>query len=325
MYKNKDLTIGILTSGGDAPGMNAAIRAVVRTAINNGIKVVGIKAGYEGIFNKDFVELNLRSVSNIINTGGTFLYTARSEKMMAENGVKEASEILKEKGINCLIVIGGDGSFRGMLALCKYGINCIGIPGTIDNDIGCSDYTIGYDTAMNTAMEMIDKLRDTASSHHRCSIVEVMGRNAGYIALNTGIACGATAMLIPEMDVDIKKYVIEKIEESKKLGRQHFLVVVAEGLNMTNEIYEYVKKNIDMDVRLTILGHVQRGGTPTLSDRVIASKLGFTAVELIKNGIVNQIVALENNKIINLDINEALEMKKNLDIKEIYVAEHISI
>lgn len=324
MKKNK-FKIGILTSGGDAPGMNAVIRAVVRYAICYDFSIVGIKYGYEGIFNKKFCELNVRSVSGIINCGGTFLYSSRCKEMFTENGVETAYQNLKQEGINTLIVVGGDGSFCGMNELSKKGINCIGIPATIDNDIACSEYTIGYDTAMNTAMEMVDKLRDTANSHHRCSIVEVMGRKKGYIALNTGIACGATSIIIPEMDIDIKKDVLDKIENSKTLGRRHFIVIIAEGTNLTETIYKTIKENVDMDVRLTILGHVQRGGAPTLIDRVISSKFGHRAIEILANGKKNKILAVQNSNIVDIDIDKALNMKKQISVEDINIAQNLSI
>ncbi|MGL5972869.1 MAG: ATP-dependent 6-phosphofructokinase, partial [Oscillospiraceae bacterium] len=284
-----------------------------------------IKSGYEGLLNKNFEPLNIRSVSGIINRGGTFLHTARSKEFMTEEGQNKAVKNCIEEGIEGLIVIGGDGSFRGARALSLKGIRCIGVPGTIDNDIACSDYTIGFDTAMNTAMDMVDKLRDTAQSHQRCSIVEVMGRDAGYIALNTGIACGATAILLPEYEVDIKRDVIDRIYSNMKLGRRHFIVVVAEGVGKTKDIFDEVSKNIDIDVRVTILGHVQRGGSPTLLDRVNASKLGHEAVKLLIAGEYNKVVAINKMDVVSYDIMEALSMKKTIDKETVDLAHELSI
>lgn len=274
-------SIAVLTSGGDAPGMNAAVRAVVRAGIYKGFKVIGVHRGYNGLLNNDVVEMNLRSVSDIINRGGTLLYTARSEEYNTPEGVKKAADFCRSLGVEGLVVIGGDGSFRGARDLSNAGIPCVGIPGTIDNDIACSEYTIGFDTAMNTAMEMVDKIRDTAQSHDRCSVVEVMGRRCGDIALETGIACGATSILVPEVPYEIEKDVISRIYEQKSTGKKHFIIVVAEGVGGVDDLAKYIEKRTGIETRATILGHVQRGGSPTLRDRLIATAMGVEAVELL--------------------------------------------
>ena len=315
--------IGVLTSGGDAPGMNAAIRAVVRTAINRGIEVVGIYRGYNGLINGEVHPLNVRSVSDIIQRGGTFLYTARCPEFREEAGLQKAKETCLEQGIEGIVVIGGDGSFRGAADLSARGIPCIGLPGTIDNDIAMTEYTIGYDTAMNTALEMIDKLRDTASSHDRCSVVEVMGRRAGYIALNTGIACGAIAIITTEVPYDINA-IINKINSTQTTGKHHFIVVVSEGIGNAQEIATEIEEKTGIESRATILGHVPRGGAPTVRDRVEASKMGHYAVELLEKGIGNRVVGLKEGKVIDVDIQEALKMKKPF-LEDLYkMAEEIS-
>ena len=318
-------TISVLTSGGDAPGMNAAIRAVVRSSISNGIRILGVRRGFNGLINGDIFEMNLRSVSDIIHKGGTVLYTARSPEFRTSEGVQKAAKICKSLGIDGVSVIGGDGSFRGARALSKRGISCIGIPGTIDNDIACSEYTIGYDTAMNTAMEMIDKIRDTAQSHDRCSIVEVMGRRCGDIALNTGIAVGATAILVPEVKYDMDRDIIDRIKFTQNIGKKHFIIIVAEGLKNVNKISKEIKRRTGIDSRTTILGHVQRGGSPTLRDRVMASEMGCMAVDMLINSINNKIIAIKNNKVIYMDISKALSVKKRFDIELYKKALNISI
>lgn len=307
-------TIAVLTSGGDAPGMNAAVRAVVRSAKCRDMKVIGVYRGYNGLLNKEVKELDLRSVSDIINRGGTCLYTARSEEMKTPEGIEKAAQNCRELGIDGLVVIGGDGSFRGARKLSLAGIPCVGIPGTIDNDIACSEYTVGFDTAMNTAMEMVDKLRDTAQSHDRCSVVEVMGRRCGDIALQTGIACGATAILVPEMEYDIEKDVIAKIYQQKSTGKKHFIIVVAEGVGGVEDLAKYIEKRTGIETRATIFGHVQRGGSPTLRDRVIATEMGVDAVRLLEQGIGNRVIALKDGKTVDYDILEALDMQKEFDI-----------
>ncbi|MDR1628299.1 MAG: 6-phosphofructokinase [Oscillospiraceae bacterium] len=318
-------TISILTSGGDAPGMNAAIRAIVRASISNGIKVLGVRRGFNGLINGDVFEMNIRSVSDIIHKGGTILYTARSPEFRTQQSVLKAAKVCGELGIDSVIVIGGDGSFKGARSLSKMGIPCIGIPGTIDNDIACSEYAIGYDTAMNTAMEMIDKIRDTAQSHDRCSIVEVMGRKCGDIALNTGIAVGATAILVPEVKYDIDKDIIDRIKFTQNIGKKHFIIIVAEGLKNVNKVSKEIKKRTGIDSRITILGHVQRGGTPTLKDRVMASKMGCMAVDMLIHGINDKIIAIKNDKVIYMDILKALSVKKHFDIELYRKALNISI
>ncbi len=318
-------TIGVLTSGGDAPGMNAAVRAVVRSAILKGIKVIGIRRGYNGLINNDTSRMYLRSVSDIIHRGGTILYTARSPEFKTEEGMQKAIDVCHELGIEGIVVIGGDGSYRGALDLSKRGIPCIGLPGTIDNDIACTDYTIGFDTAMNTAMEMVDRLRDTAQSHERCTVVEVMGRRAGFLALHTGIAVGATAILVPEVPFDIEKDVIKKMYETLKSGKKHFIIVVAEGVGHVDEMAKEIERITGIESRATVLGHVQRGGSPTVRDRVMASQMGHRAVELLSSGIGNRVVAYKSDKIVDYDINEALAMKKPFEYELYKVAHEISI
>ena len=318
-------TIGVLTSGGDAPGMNAAIRSVVRAGHEKGMQVIGIRRGFHGLMNGDMYEMNLRSVSNIINRGGTILYSARSESFKTEEGLQKAKEICRQIGLDGLVVIGGDGSFRGARDLSLRGIPCIGIPGTIDNDIACSDYTIGFDTAMNTVIEMIDKLRDTTESHDRCSVVEVMGRRSGYIALNAGIAAGATAILIPEKEFDFKRDVIDRMMKTQKTGKKHFIIIVAEGIGGVDEMVKRIEAETGVESRATILGHVQRGGTPTARDRVNASLMGYHAVELLMNGAGNRVVAMKQDRIVDYDIFEALNMTKSIDLRRYEIAHEISI
>lgn len=316
--------IGVLTSGGDAPGMNAAIRAVVRTAISKNMQVFGINRGYNGLINGDVYEMNTRSVSSIIQRGGTLLYTARCPEFRTEEGLQKAKKTCEELGLEGIVVIGGDGSFRGAADLSARGILCVGLPGTIDNDIACTEYTIGYDTAMNTVVELVDKLRDTCHSHDRCSVGEVMGRNAGHIALNTGIACGATFVLVPELPYDLDQ-VAKKMLETKKTGKQNFIVIVAEGIGNSELIAKTLEAKTGIEARATILGHVQRGGSPTLRDRVVASEMGYYAVELLENDIGNRVVGMQNGKIVDFDIQEALSMKKPFDEKLYQIANTISI
>ena len=318
-------TIAVLTSGGDAPGMNAAIRAVVRAGIAMGMNVKGVRRGYAGLIEGDIIDLDARSVSDIIHRGGTMLYTARCPEFKHEEGLQKAIATCKEQGIEGIVVIGGDGSFRGARDLSLRGVPCVGVPGTIDNDISSTEYTIGYDTAMNTAMEMMDKLRDTSQSHERCSVVEVMGRRAGYLALQTDIACGATSILVPEVEFDLDKDVIKKIREIRSTGKKHFVVVVAEGVGGVEEIADRIEEATGIESRATILGHVQRGGNPTVRDRVMASQLGYHAVELLSNGIGNRVVTVQNSKIGDMDIYEALAMVKVFDMDEYNMATAISI
>lgn len=318
-------SIAVLTSGGDAPGMNAAVRAVVRAGINKGMRVYGVYRGYNGLLNGDVQEMNLRSVSDIIGFGGTMLYTARSEEFATPAGIKKAADFCRSIDVSGVVVIGGDGSFKGARALTNAGINCIGIPGTIDNDIACSEYTVGFDTAMNTALQMVDRIRDTAQSHDRCSIVEVMGRRCGDIALQTGIATGATAILVPEIPYNIERDVIQRIVNTQKTGKKHFIVVVAEGVGKVAELANYIENRLGIETRATILGHVQRGGSPTLRDRVVASEMGFRAVELLEKNLGNRVVAMKDGKIIDLDINEALDMQRVFDEDLYKIAMTISI
>lgn len=316
--------IAVLTSGGDAPGMNAAVRAVVRTAISFGMDVYGIRHGYNGLLTGEVEKMELRSVSNIIQHGGTSLLTARSPKFNTPEGVKAAADKCRELGIDGVVVVGGDGSFRGARDLTGAGIPCIGIPGTIDNDISSTDYTIGYDTAMNTAMEMIDKIRDTTESHDRCNVVEVMGRRCGDIALNTGIAVGAISILVPEVEYDFEKDVIERIKLAQQTGKHHFIVVVAEGIGHVEDICKKIEAATGIESRATILGHVQRGGSPTVHDRVIASRMGYYAVELLRDGKSNRVLAMKGEDIIDLDITEALDMPRVFDEKLYEIAKDLS-
>ena len=319
-------TIGVLTSGGDAPGMNAAVRAVVRTALSKGIKVKGIERGYNGLLHNEMRDMGLRSVSEIIHRGGTVLYTARCLEFLTKEGQEQGAQCCRDNGIDALVVVGGDGSFKGARALANLGIPCIGIPGTIDNDIACSEYTIGYDTAMNTAVEMVDKLRDTTQSHDRCSVVEVMGRHAGYIALNVGIATGAIATLIPERPYDLERDILDRMSFTQKTGKKHFIIVKAEGVPGTaQDLANEIQARTGIDSRATVLGHVQRGGAPTLRDRVTASQMGYQAVYLLERGIFNRVVAVSADQIVDYDINVALAMHKTIDTKMIDVANTISI
>lgn len=317
--------IAVLTSGGDAPGMNAAVRAVVRTGINFGMKVYGVMRGYNGLLGGDLKEMNMRSVSDIMQHGGTALFTARSPEFSTPEGVKKAADTCRQMGIEGLVVIGGDGSFRGARDLTGEGILTIGVPGTIDNDIACTDYTIGYDTALNTAMEMIDRIRDTTESHDRCSVVEVMGRRCGDIALNVGVAAGAIATLVPEVPFDFEKDILGRIRMAQKTGKRHYIIVVAEGMGHTEEIAARIQKETGIESRATILGHVQRGGSPTLRDRVVASRLGYHAVDLLNQGIGNRVVALKGESIVDYDITEALKMPRTFDERLYRVSAVLSI
>ncbi len=312
--------IGVLTSGGDAPGMNAAIRAVTRAALSKGIEVVGIYHGYNGLIHGEIKPLDARSVSDIIHRGGTVLCTARCPEFREAAGVQKAKQSCIDNGIEGIVVIGGDGSFRGAADLSAAGIPCIGLPGTIDNDIAMTEYTIGYDTAMNTALEMIDKLNDTCASHDRCAVVEVMGRRAGYIALNAGIACGAIAVITTELPYDISD-IAERIKKAKATGKNHFSVIVSEGIGNVEQIAKELEEKSGVECRATVLGHVQRGGCPTIRDRVEASKMGYYAVELLEKGESNRVVGLKNGEVIDVDIQEALSMKKPF-LEDLYRIAH---
>ncbi len=317
--------IGVLTSGGDAPGMNAAIRAVVRTAIYNGIQVCGVTRGYNGLINGDFIDMDARSVGETLQKGGTILQTARCLEFKEEAGVLKAVEVAKKNNIDGLVVIGGDGSFRGAKDLSRAGLPTVAIPGTIDNDIACSEYTIGYDTCLNTVISAIDKLRDTSSSHDRCSVVEVMGRNAGYIAVEASIACGAEVVLIPELKYDFQKDVLDVIKRGKERGKKHYIVIVAEGIGGVVEIAKKIEDATGIESRATILGHIQRGGSPTVRDRVVASRMGAYAVELLLDGKSNRIVRMLDGKISDVSIEEGLQMKKSVSADLVRITKQLAI
>ena len=318
-------TIGVLTSGGDAPGMNAAVRAVVRTACENGMKVYGINRGYAGLIEDDVRELNIRSVSDIIHRGGTMLHSARCKEFKEESGMKKAIATCRKYGIEGIVVIGGDGSFRGARDLSLRGIPCIAIPGTIDNDIVSTDYTIGYDTCLNTIMQMVDRVRDTVESHSRCIVVEVMGNRCGDLTLNAGIAVGATAIVIPEISCDIEKHVIERIKRTQKTDKKHFIVMVAEGIGGVEALARKIEQECAVESRAIVLGHVQRGGSPTVRDRVVASQMGYYAVQKLIEGESNRVIVLKDDKIVDYDIYEALCMQKTVDDQLYKVAHEISI
>lgn len=311
--------IGVLTSGGDAPGMNACVRAIVRTAIYRGIECYGIRRGWNGLITGDVVRLDEKNIQHIINRGGTILYTARSKEFMTEEGQQKAASTCRFLGLDGIVAIGGDGTFRGASAISKYGINVICIPATIDNDICCTNYSIGFDTAANTAIECIDKLRDTMQSHERCSIVEVMGRNAGYLAMYVGLAVGATAVLVPEKPIDFEQDVIEKIRQARFNGFTHYMIVVAEGAGSASEIAARIKETIDLDPRVTVLGHIQRGGCPSARDRVNATKMGYLAVEMLLANKTNRIICTHDGSFVDVDIQEGLGMQKNIQEIEVNV------
>ena len=311
--------IGVLTSGGDAPGMNAAIRSVVRSALARGIEVIGIRRGWQGLITGDFVQMDGSSVSRIINRGGTILYTARSEEFRTEEGQKKAAATCKLLGLDGIVAIGGDGTFRGAQDLSRHGIAVVGIPGTIDNDIVCTDYTIGFDTAANTAVECIDRLRDTMQSHERCAVVEVMGRHAGYLALYVGLATGATAVLVPETEYNFDEHVADKIRQARLGGRTNFMIVVAEGAASAMDVGAEIREKLGLDPRVTILGHIQRGGDPTAKDRVLATRMGHEAVRVLAEGGTNKVVIDRNDEIIAMDIDEGLSMMKTLNGQEFEV------
>ncbi|MBR6825865.1 MAG: 6-phosphofructokinase [Oscillospiraceae bacterium] len=313
--------IGVLTSGGDAPGMNAAVRAVVRAAIFRGIEVIGIRRGYNGLINGDVLRLDEKSVAHIINRGGTLLYTARSRDFMTPEGQQKAVNTCKLLGLDGIVAIGGDGTFRGAQALSRHGISVVGIPATIDNDIACTNYCIGFDTAANTAIECIDKLRDTMQSHERCSVVEVMGRNAGHLALYVGLAVGATAVLVPESTENFEEGIIEKIRNARLNGFTHYMIVVAEGAASAIDVAQKIHDTICIEPRVTVLGHIQRGGTPTARDRVTATRMGYRAVDILANGGTNRIVALLDGRMSDIGIEEGLACHKGIDMEEWTVLE----
>ena len=311
--------IGVLTSGGDAPGMNACVRAVVRTAIYHNVECYGIRRGYNGLISGDIIRLDEKSVAHTINRGGTILYTARSQEFLTEEGQKKAVSTCKFLGLDSVIAIGGDGTFRGARALAKHGINVVCIPATIDNDISCTNYCIGFDTAANTAIECIDKLRDTMQSHERCSVVEVMGRNAGFLAMYVGLAVGATAVLVPEEKIAFERDVVEKIRQARFNGFTHYMIVVAEGAGSAADIARQIKEAIDLDPRVTVLGHIQRGGAPNGRDRVNATKMGYLAVEHLLAGKTNRIVCTNGGRFTDVDISEGLTMTKSIQQMEVAV------
>ena len=322
--------IGVLTSGGDAPGMNAAIRAVVRSALARGIDCIGIRRGWNGLISSDFIPMDTSSVSHIINKGGTLLYTARSDEFRTVAGQDRALATCKLLGLDAIVAIGGDGTFRGALALSRraaetgYSLQVAGIPATIDNDIGCSHYTIGFDTACNTAVECIDRLRDTMQSHERCSVVEVMGRHAGYLALYVGIAVGATAVLIPERELDFERDVVEKIRRARLAGTTHYMVVVAEGAGNTMDISRRIHEEIGIDPRVTVLGHIQRGGAPSSRDRETASRMGYEAVKAIAENQGNCVVSTQEGHLVILEMEEALKMSKNFQMDRYQILEALT-
>lgn len=323
-------TIGVLSSGGDAPGMNAVIRSVVRGGLSMGMRVLGVRRGFAGLLARDMMDMNPRSVSDTLHRGGTVLYCARCPEFATDSGVEEGKRACEEMGIDGLVVIGGDGSFRGARDLSLKGIPCIAIPGTIDNDIASSDYTVGFDTAVNTCMDMVDKLRDTSQSHDRCTIVEVMGRNCGEIALHAGIACGALAILVPEVPFSIDE-IVAKMCRTLSTGKKHFIIIVAEGVVLKHgiasvqELAELLEKKTGVESRASVLGHVQRGGVPTARERVLASEMGYRAVELLNDGIGNRVVVSRENHIVDLDIMEALNMKRTFNKRLYDIAGAISI
>lgn len=306
--------IGVLTSGGDAPGMNAAIRSVVRASMHMGIECLGIRRGFNGLITGDITSMDFVQTSGLIGRGGTVLYTARSEEFKTDEGRKKAANTCKLFGLEGIVGIGGDGTYRGLLEFSNQeGVAVVGVPGTIDNDIACTEYTIGYDTACNTALEAIDRLKDTMQSHERCSVVEVMGRHAGHLALYVGVACGATAVLIPEKEIDFERDVVEPIRAARLAGRTHFMVIVAEGVGSSYDVAAQIKEYTGLDPRVTVLGHVQRGGSPSARDRMEATYMGYNAVELLAQGKTNRVVAMQKGAYVDYDINEALAMKKGID------------
>ena len=317
--------IGVLTSGGDAPGMNPAVRAVVRTAVAHGMECVGIRRGWQGLITSDFVTMDAASVGHILSRGGTVLYTARSEEFMNEKGRLKAVSTCKMLGLDGIVAIGGDGTFRGALELSRLGIPVVGIPATIDNDIGCTNYTIGFDTACNTAIDCIDRLRDTMQSHERCSVVEVMGRNAGFLALYVGISIGATAVLVPERPLDFEHDVVERIRNARLAGSTHFMIVVAEGVGSAVDIGNQIQEAIGISPRVTVLGHIQRGGSPNARDRETATRMGYFAVKAMAEGRANLIIGTRGGEMVETPIEEALVMKKHLQMDRYEVLETMSV
>ena len=320
--------IAVLTSGGDASGMNAAVRAVCRSAIAKGLEIFGINRGYEGLITGDLFKMDLRSVSEILHRGGTILYSARCSEFKTPEGIQRGVRTCKQFGIDGIVVIGGDGSFRGARDLSLAGVPCVGIPATIDNDIACSDYTIGVDTALNTIIESVDKIRDTSHSHDRCSLVEVMGHRCGYLALNAGVATGATAIFVPEKKLDFQNDIVERMQFTRGIGKKHFIMIVAEGVNYPGGITQMAKdieEATGVETKTTVLGYVQRGGSPTAKDRIVATRMGVKAVHLLAQGVGNRVVVMNGEEIVDYDIKEALEMKKEFDNDLYGIAHEISI
>lgn len=305
-------TIAVLTSGGDAPGMNAAIRAVVKTALFNGIRVLGVERGYNGLINGEMKELTLESVRDIIHKGGTVLKTARCDEFKEVKYREKALNVLKVFGVDGLVVIGGDGSFTGALKLSEMGFNAIGIPGTIDNDLAYTDYTIGFDTAQNTVLDSISKIRDTSASHDRVSIVEVMGRHCGDIALYTGIAGGADDIIVPEKEYDMNE-ICKRLIKAKNRGKCNSIIMLAEGVGNSSDMRKIIEDTVGAETRVTVLGHIQRGGNPSAYDRILASRMGVKAVELLIEGKTRQVVGIKENRLFGMDIVEALKMKHEYD------------
>ena len=322
---NEIKTIAVLTSGGDAPGMNAAIRAVVRTALSRGLKVKGIKRGYNGLLNEEIIDMEARNVSDILQRGGTVLGTARCLEFKKAEYQKKGADICRKHGIDGIVVIGGDGSYRGAQALSRLGINTVGVPGTIDLDIACTEYTIGFDTAINTAMQAIDKVKDTSSSHERCSIIEVMGRNAGYIALWCGIANGAEDILIPEKYDYNEQEIINHIIDSRKKGKTHHIIINAEGIGHSTSMAKRIEAATGIETRATILGYMQRGGNPTAIDRYYASIMGAYAVDIMIQGKTNRVVGYKHGEFVDFDIEDALQMEKGIDEYQFEVAHLLTI
>ncbi len=321
---SKIKTIAVLTSGGDAPGMNGVIRSVTRCGNWYDLNVIGVRRGYHGLWRGDVMDLTNRSVSDTLHRGGTFLMTARSETFRTAAGVQKAANMCQVFGIDAVVCVGGDGTYKGALELAKAGVPVITVPGTIDNDIACTEYTIGYDTALNTAIEAVDKLRDTASSHERCSVIQVMGRHAGYLALNTGIATGAEVVLIPEREVDFQADVVRKILNARNRGKQHYIVIVAEGAGQAMDVAEHIEKETGIEARPTVLGYVQRGGNPSFRDRYMASVMGIHAVECAVEGRFNRAVILRNGEVTDMDLAEALAMQKSIPERVLEYAKILS-
>lgn len=308
--------LAVLTSGGDAPGMNAVVRAVTRAAIDRGFEVIGIQRGYSGLIDGDFVRLTAHDVCDVVSRGGTMLYSARSTRFRTEEGREKAAQVCRDLDVCGIVTIGGDGTFAGASLLSKMGIPCVGIPATIDNDISCSDYTVGFDTALNTAVECVDKIRDTSQSHDRCSIVEVMGNKSGYLAVDVALAIGATAVLVPEVPFDFDIDVIGRIRKTMATGKQHYIVVVSEGVANIPSFKERIESKLGVVTKHTILGHIQRGGAPSARDRIFASQLGVYAVDLLEKGVGDRVVVERSGEIVDIDIQEALKIKKRIDMRK---------